>query len=70
MCDCIDKIHEKAKEQFPSINRLPENYELSSERMFSAYGFQTKVKGCKNLMVMYSYCPFCGDKYPDVPREG
>lgn len=69
MCNCIDTVYEKLTEKFSDISRVPNNYELVSGRLFGTYGFKTKKRGQKDILLMYSFCPHCGEAYLKPEQE-
>lgn len=64
-CDCLERIYNQLKEQYPEISKLPNDIELLRLREFATYDFTVKQRGRKPVKLLYSYCPHCGKKYPE-----
>lgn len=65
MCDCIKEVDEKLAER---------NTRLTQAIVFGKHSGQTimlqtevveKKRGARPTSVFLSYCPFCGEKYPE-----
>ena len=65
MCDCIDKIDEHLA-QFNTKVELPMWTASGKRTPFVQTIKKDQKKRGKPRMIFASYCPFCGEKYPDV----
>lgn len=71
-CNCRENIEARLANEKgfrePSIN-----YEVLSGKTFTEITYKERDKRgkdkTKKLMVLHTYCPFCGEKYPEV-EEG
>ena len=70
MCNCKKELEEKIKEKHGTDGSI--SIELFSGKTYSdlwydeEYKYRGKAKTRrKSLSIIHSYCPFCGEKYPD-----
>ncbi|EGO63545.1 hypothetical protein [Acetonema longum] len=73
MCDCQNRVCTELKKAFPTARRVIMPVELLSNRIYieataDVIGENGKLKD-KKIKVMVSYCPFCGEKYPEKGEE-
>lgn len=66
MCNCEREINEKFKERYPGATYIAGQYEMFSGRSYSTVTIHVpnKKKPIEQLL-LNSYCPHCGEKYPD-----
>lgn len=69
MCDCIKDVSEKLKER---NTRLAIAFCFSSphERLMIATEVVEKKRGARATVVFPTFCPFCGEKYPEQAADG
>ena len=66
MCKCIEQVNETLKEHNCAV---VSSIHLFNPKKPSMVYLQTailvKKRGAKPIQLMASFCPFCGEKYPD-----
>lgn len=67
MCDCANGLNEKLK----SMNyRLPRNLlEKDPPVLIEMHKIETRKRTPSHSLIA-SYCPFCGEKYPERKTHG
>ena len=65
MCNCMDEITERLKEKM-GYEYVGAPVEMLSGRTFiTFYCKEPGKKKDKEMPMLLSRCPFCGEKYPD-----
>ena len=68
MCKCIEQTVEQLKVvMYPDAENISfANQELISGKLFSSVEAQLPGKKKPQIVqLLHSYCPMCGEKYPD-----
>ena len=74
MCDCIDKVRKKLKEQTKDDVGILKNVSytfsygeiLGTSFLYNARKKDgTKSKKLTEVTILFSYCPFCGKKFKE-----
>lgn len=69
MCDCAIKNVEKIMEMYPDAISVTDQHEILSGRAYSVIKVQQPGKRkAKELLLLHSYCPTCGAKYPPTEQ--
>lgn len=67
-CDCVKKIIDGIKKQYPEYEGITPPVELLSGRIYLNFTADKPYRGKKkqvDIPVLLSKCPFCGKKYLD-----
>lgn len=65
MCDCIKKVDEKLAERNTRLTQAIVCGNHSAPTIMLQTEIMEKKRGARATTVLLSYCPFCGEKYPE-----
>lgn len=62
MCNCIERFHEELEAKGTTL--VTTLLSQPPRVVLATYYSGPKKRGAKAAIVLASYCPFCGEKYP------
>ena len=65
MCDCIKNVDEKLAERNTRLTQALVFGNRSAPTIMLQTEVIEKKRGAKPVGMFLSYCPFCGEKYPE-----
>jgi hypothetical protein len=70
-CDCMCRMENEIKNHFhPEAEYMNGQYEMLSGRGYMNFSYKIPSrKSEKTMMVLFSYCPFCGKSYQEEEAQ-